>query len=254
MLDRTRFTRLLDAAEETGVAPHTLVEHALAGRLKLTHWVDDVEYREVVADVVRTNGVRERLPMPPHFVPEGGAPTVPEGPYPLSPGAASRALSHGREGVPALEDGGGDVYRLARPLQLTPSDVLLDREEWESFKKEHRADLRAQKKARSSARSTPGSSMRDAERLALGADALVSLRRAAHRLPGSDKENRRVIVEAGLVRKHGKRQLVRWGDVVELFPTEARLAELAEGGVLAPTAQPRGSRRPRGVGLRLADL
>ncbi len=272
MLDRTRFTRLLDAAEEAGVPPHTLVDHALAGRLELTNWADDIEYREVVTSVVSTNGARERLPMPPHFVPEGGSPTVPAGPYGLSPGAASRAVNLGREEVHALADFDGDVYRLASPLPVTPSDVLIKTEDWEAFKKEHREELRAQKKARASARSTPGNSKRDAERLSLGSDALLTLRRAAELLPGDDKANRHKLLEGGIARVvheadeggNGRKrtvQMVRWGDVFDLFPT-AREAEEAERLALedngwkttASNARRRRKPRPPSTDFRLADL
>ena len=256
--------RLDHAAAEAGITPVDLMNHVLAGRLRPVMDGHGLEYRQIITEVEFHDGTTGRLVQPPHHVPEGDSPTVPPGLYPLSVEVVRRALG-GRSRVAALQDSDGDLFRLAEPLNIDVTDVLLDRAEWESFKKEHREGLRGtpatgdgQLSERESpgrgTSSAPGTSKRDTERLGLGADALITLRRAAELLPGSDKENRSVIDAAGLVRKHSKRQLVRWGDVVELFQTDGRLADLDEAGIQPPT-KPRGrSRRPRGVGLRLADL
>ena len=102
-------------------------------------------------------------------------------------------------------------------------------------------------------------SQRNLERLSLGADAFVSLRRAAELLPGEDQANRRALIEAGIVRDRGGRKMVRWGDVAALFPTEAERAEeqqleLEGEARRSVAAEPRRKRRPRKGGIHLADL
>ena len=116
--------------------------------------------------------------------------------------------------------------------------------------------------------STPPS-RRDQERLLLGGDALLTVRRAAELLPGDDHANRQAISEAGIARTvhqaddgSGRKrdvQAVRWGDVLSLFPTAS---EQIETGRIDRDreirrdldAQPRRKPRARKGAVRLADL
>ena len=112
-------------------------------------------------------------------------------------------------------------------------------------------------------------SRRDQERLQLGADALLTVRRAAELLPGDDQANRQAIAEAGISRvvhetDGGERKrtvlAVRWGDITSLFPTASEKAETEridrEREIKRDLeAQPRRKRRRRkGGGIRMADL
>ena len=114
-----------------------------------------------------------------------------------------------------------------------------------------------------------GTSEVDGHRLSLGGDALLTTRRAAELLPGDDAANRQAITEAGIARvvhevgTDGRKravQVVRWGDVISLFPTAAEKAEDErldrERAIQRDLdAQPR-RRKPRARkgAIRLADL
>jgi hypothetical protein len=103
-------------------------------------------------------------------------------------------------------------------------------------------------------------SVRDAERLALGADALLTVRRAAELVPGDDRTNRQIILQAAIVCDHGGRKLVRWGDVLSLFPTASEQVEITridrEREIQRDLdTQPRRRKpRRRNGAVRLADL
>jgi len=62
----------------------------------------------------------------------------------------------------------------------------------------------------------------DADRLALGDAALLSVSRAAELLPGRDSKNRKLIEDAGLVRRLGAGgvRCVRWGDCQQIATLE----------------------------------
>ena len=111
-------------------------------------------------------------------------------------------------------------------------------------------------------------SQRDLERLIQGDDALLTVRRAAELLPGDEKLHRSAIPKAGITRVieradgvERKKDLlgVRWGDVLDMFPTEVEQVEAAqldlEGEARrSVAAEPRRKRRPRKGGIHLADL
>jgi hypothetical protein len=67
--------------------------------------------------------------------------------------------------------------------------------------------------------------MRAADRLALGRDAVLTVRVAAGLLPVSDEDAVRWIHERGLVCTLGARAVVVWGDVLDALRAE-RSAEL----------------------------
>jgi len=245
-----RYIRFDQAAKARGLEPTELLDHMLTASLHARIRVGDgVEYRAIVTDVTYANGSTNRVTLPPPIVPDGGSPIVPAGLFKLTQESVRQAVRNGAA-VHALEDDDGDIYFLARPLELTREDLVLTSQEWK--------DLRATLPRRR------GPSARDEERLALGADSMLTVRKAAELLPGSDGENRRMLKEAGVVRVIRKQdptkkkskgvQVVRWGDVVELFPTETRLKELEATGAGRLSEEPIRTRKPRGFGIHLADL
>jgi len=274
-----RFDR---AAEQLGVDLQDLLDHVIDGRLRPALSVPDgVEYRAVVTDVVYPNGAADRLVLPPGLVPEGGSPTVPPGLFKLTPETVRGAV-RGGTCVYAIEDDDGDVYRLSDPFKLGVTDVVLCAEEWQTFidswghgpcsEAEPSSQPAPTSASELAVKATPGRSRRDADRLTLGADAVITIRRAAELLPGDDTENRRIITEAGIARviraagegggRKNALQGVRWGDVLSLFPTasEARETERLDRereiqrDLDAQPKKPRRKSRARKGGVRLADL
>ena len=98
-----------------------------------------------------------------------------------------------------------------------------------------------------------GTSRRDAERVALGPHAVLSVRRAAERLPMADADARRWLQEQGLVRTlctEGRtKEVVVWGAVLERLQ-EAPVA----GEERAPAPRARRRRSRPSTGLRRAQL
>ena len=68
-------------------------------------------------------------------------------------------------------------------------------------------------------------SVRDLDRLILGASALLSISRAAELLPVSDAEARRLIEDAGIIRRLAGRRVVLWSEVVSLAVPEQERRE-----------------------------
>lgn len=263
------YRRLEAAAAELGVEATEVIDHALAGHLELALLADGVEYLEFEADFVGNAGKVERLLSPAHFVPPGRSPLIPRGLYRLPAIAAHHAATRGAAFIEELQDLEGDeLFFLSEAYEVHLADVIIEQVEWQTFKQGWGTGMRGAapvqpSSPRGAARAhTPvgGTSKRDQERLSLGADAMLTLRRAAELLPGNDKANRRALLEAHIVRDHNSRKMIRWGDVAALFPTVADQAEsdqldLERAARRAVEAEPRRRKRGPPTGdLRLADL
>lgn len=130
------FHRLEAAAAELGVEATDLIDHALSGHLELALFADGVEYRELEADFIDTNGRVERLLVPPHFVPPGRSPLIPPGLYRLPAIAAHHAATRGSGFVDELQDLEGDeIYFLAEAYEIRIADVVIEDDEWGRFRK-----------------------------------------------------------------------------------------------------------------------
>lgn len=272
------FIRLEHAAAELGVEPTELVDHALNGHLKLALFAEDVPYVEFETEVTDTNGRVERTLSPAHLVPPNRSPYVPSGLYLLPPIAAHHAATRGSafiEELKSLDD--AELYFLAGTHEVRLGDVVIARGEWHRFGASSGSSSsgvpeppRSRRNAAGPKSSVGVTSQRDAKRLALGADAPLTVREAAELLPGNDAENRAAILASDIKRHHDggktgterKRDLwmVRWGDVLDLFPTVAERAAAetwsddAGEPTRGPDAPTRPKRRAPKGGLRLADL
>lgn len=68
-------------------------------------------------------------------------------------------------------------------------------------------------------------------RLLLGSAALLSVEQAAELLPIRDSEARKLIEEAGIVRRLAGRRVVRWADCVDLAVPERSAGAPSRGSV-----------------------
>lgn len=250
------------AAAQLGARSSAIVNTALASNINLfvsqSGWpingvLEDMGFDEPV--LLHPDEV-PGLPGPPFLLPPGLVQLLPRQVDELREGAVyMRDVVHAESGIHA---------RLTKPRWITLDDVVIAADDWARFMaSDAAAELRKMSSTTATVENgtaTTSSSKRDAERLTLGADAMLTVRRAAELLPGDDKANRQIILTSGIVRSHGGRKLVRWGDVLDLFPTAAeqvetdRLEREREIRQELDTQPRRKPRRRLGGGFPLADL